>query len=141
MNKNGKVLEYTLFQPGLFLDYLAYPHKTAKYVTPLQTVFDFENCRALIVDGHEDAVMTFTSAKDLAGIVAQAVDYDGEWPRVWGIQGNKTTPAQLLEIGARVRGTFKAPSPCLSGCRDFDTFRPALHRRKGQARGPGGWEA
>lgn len=104
VNKDGKVLEYALFQPGLFLDYLAFPHKTSKHVAPLQTVFDFRKCRAIVVEGHEDATITFTSAKDLAGLVARAVDFDGEWPKFGGIQGNKVTPAQMLDIGARVRG-------------------------------------
>ena len=104
VNKDGKVLEYTLFQPGLFLDYLAFPHRTAKHVAPLQTVFDFHNCRAIVVDGHEDAAITFTSASDLAGVVARAVDYDGEWPSIGGMRGNRSTFAELLEIGARVRG-------------------------------------
>ncbi|PGH00365.1 hypothetical protein GX51_05864 [Blastomyces parvus] len=97
-------LEYTLFQPGLFLDYLAFPHKTAKHLDPLQTVFDFENRRAIVVDGHEDAIMTLTTVADLAAIVAQAVNYKGKWPSVGGIRGNRVTVSQLLEIGKRVQG-------------------------------------
>ena len=107
------MLEYTLFQPGLFLDYLAFPHRTAKHVDPLQTVFDFQYCRALVVEGHEDAIITFTSAKDLAGIVTRAVDYDGEWPVSGGIQGNRVTFAQLVDIGARVRGSSHSLMPSL----------------------------
>ncbi|KAI1074522.1 hypothetical protein F5B20DRAFT_563081 [Whalleya microplaca] len=104
VNEKGNNLEYILFQPGLFLDYLAFPYKTAKYVDPLQTVFDFENRRAIVVDGREDAVMTFTTVADLAAVVAQAVDYDGRWPTTGGIRGNRLTFSQLLEIGRRVRG-------------------------------------
>ncbi|PGH29675.1 hypothetical protein GX50_07560 [[Emmonsia] crescens] len=97
-------LEYTLFQPGLFLDYLAFPYKSAKYLDPLQSVFDFENRRAIVVDGHEDAIMTLTTVADLAAVVAQAVDYKGKWPTTGGIRGNRVTVSQLLEIGRRVRG-------------------------------------
>ncbi|RVD88990.1 uncharacterized protein DFL_000014 [Arthrobotrys flagrans] len=104
VNKKEQVLEYTLFQPGLLLDYLAFPHKTSKHVDPLQTVFDFQNGRAIVVNGHEDAVMTFTAVKDLATIVAKAVDYQGKWPTTGGIMGNKVTFSELLEIGRRVRG-------------------------------------
>ncbi|KAF1811993.1 NAD(P)-binding protein [Eremomyces bilateralis CBS 781.70] len=103
VNKDGKVLEYILFQPGLFLDYLAFPYKTAKHVAPLQTVFDYQNRRAIVVDGHEDAVMTLTTAADVAAVVAQAVDYDGEWPIIGGIRGNRVTFSQILEIGEKVR--------------------------------------
>ncbi|KLJ08186.1 hypothetical protein EMPG_09954 [Blastomyces silverae] len=104
VNEMENKLEYTLFQPGLFLDYLAFPHKTAKHLDPLQTVFDFENRRAIVVDGHEDAIMTLTTVADLAAIVAQAVDYKGKWPSVSGIRGKRVTVSQLLEIGKRVQG-------------------------------------
>ncbi|KAF3198312.1 hypothetical protein TWF106_006205 [Orbilia oligospora] len=104
VNSKEQVLEYTLFQPGLFLDYLAFPHKTSKHVDPLQTIFDFQNRRAIVVNGHEDSIMTFTTVKDLATIVTKAVEYEGKWPSVGGIMGNKVTFSELLEIGHRVRG-------------------------------------
>lgn len=100
-----QVLEYTLFQPGLFLDYLASPYKTARHIEPLDTVFDFQNRRAITVDGHEDAVVVFTTAADLASVVAQAVDYDGQWPEIGGIRGNRMTFSQVIEIGEKIRGT------------------------------------
>jgi hypothetical protein len=103
-----QMLEYTLFQPGLFLDYLASPYKTAKYVAPLDSVFDYQHRRAIVVDGHEDAIMTLTTAADLAEIVARAVDYEGEWPRIGGIRGNRVTFTQILEIGERIRGAIES---------------------------------
>ncbi|OTA62100.1 NAD(P)-binding protein [Hypoxylon sp. EC38] len=106
VNGKGNILEYTLFQPGLFLDYLAYPYKTAKHVEPLQTVFDFQNKRAIVVDGHEDAVMTLTTVGDLAAVVARAIDYEGTWPRNGGIRGNRVTFSQILEIAQNIRGDF-----------------------------------
>ncbi|KAI0431239.1 hypothetical protein F5Y09DRAFT_305534 [Xylaria sp. FL1042] len=104
VNEEQAAIEYTLFQPGLFLDYLAFPHKTSKYVDPLQTVFDFRNGRALVVDGHEDAMMTFTTVADTAAVIAQAVSYGGIWPTTGGIRGNRVSISQILEIGSRVRG-------------------------------------
>ncbi|KAK7911073.1 NAD(P)-binding protein [Apiospora marii] len=104
VNRKEKVLEYTLFQPGLFLDYLAFPHKTAKHVEPLQIGFNFERHRAMLVEGHEDAVMTLTTVADLAAIVARAVEYEGTWPATGGIRGNRLTFSQIIEIGERVRG-------------------------------------
>ena len=104
MRLTSQVLEYTLFQPGLFLDYLAFPHRTAKYITPLNTFFDFQNRRAIVVQGHEHAVMSLTAVRDIAAIVACAVDYEGEWPKIGGIRGNRVTISQILEIGKRVRG-------------------------------------
>lgn len=107
-----KVIEYTLFQPGLFLDYLAFPHKTSKHVDPLQTVFDFQNKRAIVVDGHKDAIMTLTTVADLADIVARAVDCKGKWPENGGIRGNRVTFSQIIEIGGRVRGAYQQTSAC-----------------------------
>lgn len=100
----SQVLDYTLFQPGLFLDYLASPHRTTKHVTPLDTFIDFQNRRAIVVDGHDDAILTLTTVRDIAGVVARAVDLAGDWPKVGGIRGNRVTVSQILEIGERVRG-------------------------------------
>ncbi|KAI1871879.1 hypothetical protein JX265_005865 [Neoarthrinium moseri] len=99
VNGNERVLEYTLFQPGLFLDYLAFPYKTAKYLDPLQSIFDFQNCRAIVMEGHEGAIITLTTVADLAAVIARAVDYDGRWPTTGGIRGNRVTFSQILEIG------------------------------------------
>lgn len=99
-----QVLEYTLIQPGLFLEYLASPYVTAKHLSPLDSVFDFANRRAIVVAGHEKAIMTFTSVIDLANMIARAVDYEGSWPKVGGICGNQLSVSQILEIGEKVRG-------------------------------------
>ncbi|KAL7907528.1 hypothetical protein GGI35DRAFT_456437 [Trichoderma velutinum] len=103
LNASGKVLEYTLFQPGLFLDYLASPYKTSKHIEPIDFIFDFENCRAVIIDGHEDTTITLTSAADTAAMIAKAVDYDKEWPEISGIQGNRATFSQIIKIGEKLR--------------------------------------
>ncbi|ETS77126.1 hypothetical protein PFICI_11000 [Pestalotiopsis fici W106-1] len=104
LNENEPVLEYSLFQPGLFLDYLAYPHQTSRHVTPLSTMFDFENRRAISIEGC-DPVITLTTVRDLAKFVAQAVEYEGTWPVNGGIQGNKVSFSKILEIGKGVCGT------------------------------------
>ncbi len=88
------------------MDYLAFPYKTAKYLDPLQSVFNFQQKRAMIVDGHEDAIMALTTVADFAAVVARAVDYTGTWPGTCGIRGNRVTFSQILEIGARVRGAY-----------------------------------
>jgi hypothetical protein len=86
------------------LDYLASPHKTTKYVTPLDTFIDFQNRRAIVVEGHEDAVMTLTTVHDIAGVVARAVELESEWPKIGGIQGNSATISQVIKIGEKIRG-------------------------------------
>ena len=93
----------------MFLDYLASPHKTAKHVTPLDTFIDFQNRRAIVVEGHEDAIMTYTAVRDIAGLVARAVEYEGEWPKVGGIRGNRVTVSQIIKIGEKIRGIYQLP--------------------------------
>lgn len=87
------------------MDYLAFPYKTAKYLTPLNTMIDFQNRRAIVVDGHADnTIMTLTTVQDLAAVVARAVDHNGEWPVIGGISGNRVTVSQILNIGQKIRG-------------------------------------
>ena len=85
------------------MEYLATPYKTAKYLEPLNTMIDFQNRRAIVVDGH-DAIMTYTTVKDLAALVARVVDLDDEWPLIGGISGNRVLISQILKIGEKVRG-------------------------------------
>lgn len=92
-----------MFQPGLFLEYLAAPYKTAKHLEPLNTMIDFQNRRAIVVDGY-DAIMTFTTVKDLTAVVVLAVDLAGEWPVVEDIRGNRVLVSEVLKIGEKVRG-------------------------------------
>lgn len=87
------------------MNYLAAPYKTAKYLEPLNTMIDFENRRAIIVDGH-DTIMTFTSVQDLAAVVVKAVDLESEWPIIGGISGNRMSVKDIIKVGARVRGSF-----------------------------------
>lgn len=75
-------------------------------MTPLDTFIDFLNRRAIVVDGYDDAYMSLTTVHDVAGVVAQAVDYEGVWPKIGGIRGNRVTISQILQIGERVRGMF-----------------------------------
>jgi hypothetical protein len=48
--------------------------------------------------------MTFTTAHDLAAVVAGAVEYDGEWPVIGGIRGNRVAVSEVLRVGEKVRG-------------------------------------
>lgn len=98
-----QVLEYCLFQPGLFTNYLTYPFSSSKHVTQLETPLDFNRCRALVVDGGEDVSLSCTTAQDLARVVALAVEYEGEWPHVGGIKGSEITMGELIALGERIR--------------------------------------
>ncbi|THY50650.1 NAD(P)-binding protein [Aureobasidium pullulans] len=100
LNDKEKVLEYTLFQPGLFLNYLTYPYKSTKHLQNTETPFDFEQCRHLVVDGS----ITFTTVEDLAQVVARAIDLESEWPVVGGISGNELSMEELVALSEKIRG-------------------------------------
>ncbi|KAI1250387.1 hypothetical protein MGN70_007440 [Eutypa lata] len=104
LNKNGKVLEYCLFQPGMFVNYYTAPHKTSKHVHPFQNQFDFNNRRAIVLEGGESSRISLITVRDFCNIVAKAVEYEGVWPVVGGIRGDELTVEQLLAVGEKVRG-------------------------------------
>ena len=53
----------------------------------LELGIDFESRRAITMEGGDNGVLTLTTVQDLAGVVARAVEYEGEWPEVGGIKG------------------------------------------------------
>ncbi|EWZ89459.1 hypothetical protein FOWG_09159 [Fusarium oxysporum f. sp. lycopersici MN25] len=104
INKDRKVIEYTLFQPGIFLDYLGHPHKRLKYLYSMDSPWLVRENRIVSVKGSEDKPLTFTAARDIGRIVRRAIEYEGEWPQIGGIMGNQVTPRQLKQIVQRVTG-------------------------------------
>ncbi|TID02018.1 Isoflavone reductase-like protein P3 [Colletotrichum higginsianum] len=109
VNKDKKVIEYTLFQPGAFMNFFAYPHQTAKHY-PIEnpSFFDFDKGTAYILEGSETAEVTLTTVEDIAEVTTRAVEYAGEWPVVGGISGQRITVGELLKLGEKIRGkTFE----------------------------------
>ncbi|KAF1956828.1 NmrA-like family protein [Byssothecium circinans] len=104
INKNKKVLEYTLFQPGLALNYLTYPHSSAKHLHLMNIPMDFNSRRFLTVEGGDDSRINLVTVQDLANVVARAVEYEGEWPVVGGIRGTEITMGDLISLAKKIRG-------------------------------------
>ncbi|KAM0426413.1 hypothetical protein ACHAPT_008460 [Fusarium lateritium] len=99
-----QVLEYTLFQPGLFTNYMTFPFNSSKHVDLFETPINFHKRRALICQGGEGDVITLTTAQDTAKVVSLAIEYEGEWPLVSGIQGANITVNELIALGEKIRG-------------------------------------
>jgi len=97
-----QVLEYTLFQPGLIIDYLV-PEENLGYLKVMPLWIDFQGRRGITL-ADKECIYTFTTIADMANIVARAIEYEGEWPVVGGIRGTTMSDTKLLEIGAKVRG-------------------------------------
>ncbi|KFA60217.1 hypothetical protein S40285_07327 [Stachybotrys chlorohalonatus IBT 40285] len=105
INKDKEILEYCRFQTGSFLDYLGHPHHSPKHMITIQGVIDFEKRHGLIIKGSMDKEASFTLVEDIVNIVARAVEYEGKWPTIGGISGDRLSPRQQLRIGEAVRGT------------------------------------
>lgn len=114
VNKDAKVLEYCLFQPGFFTNYLVHPRRTTKHLQTLELNLDFPNRRAIVAEGSENSHITLTTVRDLAAVVALAVEYPGEWPVVGGIRGEHMTVGELLALGERIYG--RSPLSNLGVC-------------------------
>lgn len=65
---------------------------------------DFQNRRAIIPEDG-DAPITLTTVRDMSQLVAQALEYNGVWPTVGGMQGTVTTVSGLIALGEKLRGT------------------------------------
>ncbi|PYH98083.1 hypothetical protein BO71DRAFT_447454 [Aspergillus ellipticus CBS 707.79] len=103
VNSPNLQLEYTVFQPGLFLDYFTYSMQSTKHLKITQHYNDFDLRQAILVDDGEQPV-TFTLIDDPAQVVAEAIDYEGVWPTGRGVAGWQTTSAEVVRIGERLRG-------------------------------------
>ena len=96
-------LEYTLFHPGLFTNYFAYPHPTTRHFSVSPWFVDFENRRAIIVGDGQHAFTT-TTIEDFSSVVADSLDYEGVWPVNGGIVGSRITVAELVKMAQKLRG-------------------------------------
>lgn len=86
------------------MDYLGHPHKIAKHITTIPLQINVEKRHALVVQGSLDRHMSFTTVQDIGGVVARAVEYEGDWPVVGGMRGSRVTIRELLKIAEKVRG-------------------------------------
>jgi len=56
----------------------------------------------LLEDGLQPIALT--SIEGTAAVVAEALDYEGEWPAVDGMRGTSTTIRELIKLGEEIRG-------------------------------------
>ncbi|ENH74318.1 hypothetical protein FOC1_g10004925 [Fusarium oxysporum f. sp. cubense race 1] len=103
LNKPKKVLEYSMFFPGVFMNYLAPPEKMGADLSYIKPFIDFEYCRAILPE-QTDINVSFSTIQDLGRVVAKALDYEREWPVLGGIAASKTSISDLLQLGERIRG-------------------------------------
>ena len=88
------------------MNYIAGERKTAKYIDPAPLLLvDHANRRARVA-GDLANKLSYTLVSDVANIVAKAIDYEGEWPTVGGINGQTLSIAEEIALGEKVRGKW-----------------------------------
>lgn len=95
-------IEYTVFMPGLFMDYFASPQRASSSLPPIVIGVDVNKCEANIV-GTGDEPLCITRADDVGKFVAAALDLD-KWDEKMGMVGSRTTWNQIIKMGEQVRG-------------------------------------
>ncbi|KAL8372941.1 hypothetical protein RB599_000254 [Gaeumannomyces hyphopodioides] len=105
LNRDKKVIEYTLVSPGMFMDYLAYPHATdAKHTPAFETFINMQEARGFYMEGHGNDKFTLTAIHDIVNVVLHAIDYEGAWPVNGGVVGETVSFSELIELGQKLRG-------------------------------------
>ncbi|KAJ4367257.1 hypothetical protein N0V83_006838 [Neocucurbitaria cava] len=107
INSHKKAIEYCLFQPGLFINYLTRPYKSMEHIKALETPFDLHGRRLLVLDDADDARITFTTVNDLANVVAKAIEFEGTWPVIGGVRGTDLSIGELITLSEELRGPVK----------------------------------
>ena len=107
LRKSG--LEYTLFEPGVFTNYLGEGTEGLGHLHPLRFTFDVENCTMRIPgDGSGELVMT--RVEDVGRFVAASLDLPS-WPEISQMRGDKKTLNEIVKLAEAVRGRFFSPLP------------------------------
>lgn len=89
------------------MNYLGYPRQTTSHITLTPFMFDLNDMRAIVNRKYLNNKLTYTAIEDIVGVVARAVEYRDEWPRVGGIVGSQVTIGQLLGLGEKIRGEYE----------------------------------
>ncbi|KAI9731031.1 MAG: hypothetical protein M1834_005494 [Cirrosporium novae-zelandiae] len=103
LNAEKPVLEYCLFQCGVFMNYLAYPKVTTEHLFITCIGYDCEGGHAIMVEEGEDW-RVWTTIQDVAKVVAAAIDYEGKWPEVGGIVGSRIQEKELVKLIEKYAG-------------------------------------
>jgi uncharacterized protein YbjT (DUF2867 family) len=100
LRKSG--IEYTLFEPGVFTNYLGDGTMGLGHLRPLKAVFDMENCK-MTIPGDGSAEVVMTRVEDVGRFVAASLDLE-TWPEVSQMRGDRKSLREILRLAEVVRG-------------------------------------
>ena len=118
VQKSG--LEYTLFENGLFANYLAVGTPGIGHLSSYPFMFDIEHYKATLA-ADTSMYHVYTRAEDIGRFVAASLDLE-KWPAVSHMQGDRKTVAEVLRLAEQVRGVF----------RSYDSSSPELTQSSGR---------
>ncbi|EKM60075.1 uncharacterized protein PHACADRAFT_192479 [Phanerochaete carnosa HHB-10118-sp] len=95
-------LEYTVFEVGMFMNYLAAGTPGLGHLDPFVFIFDVEHCRATL-PGDGSAYFVQTRAEDIGKFVAASLDLD-KWPEFSQIRGDRRKLNEIVQQAEQVRG-------------------------------------
>lgn len=75
----------------------------------MELFFNFEKRKAILVDGGDNDRISLITVRDLANVVVQAIEFEGEWPVVGGIRGTDISVKEFIALGEKIRGLFCPP--------------------------------
>jgi hypothetical protein len=102
-HERHQVLEYTLFQPSIFLDYFAHPHPLSPNLFTWPFFLDLST-RHAILPRSSNYPLVLTSIADDSAILLRAIEDPKPWPTIGGIRGSRLTLHELFTIAKSIRG-------------------------------------
>ena len=95
-------LEYTIFENGIFMNYLASGTEGVGHLYPLKFMFDVENCKVTL-PGDGSAYAVYTRGEDVGRFVAASLDLE-RWPEFSQMRGDRKRLSEILRLAEEVRG-------------------------------------
>ena len=102
-------LEYTIYENGIFMNYLANGTPGLGYVYPMNFQIDVENCTATL-PGDGSAYVVYTRAEDIGKFVAASISLE-KWPELSQMRGDRMKFNEVLQLLEEARGAFYVPYP------------------------------
>ena len=97
-------LEYTIWENGIFMNFLANGTPGLGYAYPMNFYIDVENCTATL-PGDGSAYVVYTRAEDIGKFVAASLDLE-KWPELSQMRGDRMRLSEVLRLLEGVRGAF-----------------------------------
>ncbi|GJE97685.1 NAD(P)-binding protein [Phanerochaete sordida] len=118
-------LESTVFEAGIFMNYLASGTRGVGHLHPIRMLVDVEHATATL-PGDGSAHIVYTRAEDVGAFVAASLDLP-RWPAFSQMRGDRLTLNEVVRLAEEVRGK-KFEVTYLSEAQILATLSNRAHR-------------